>query len=161
MTDWLFFSGGLVVGALVTIATSPFAGFFDPCLVQWATMVAAAFYFYLYMSEYMDSNFTNNEYMLLMLLNFAQFGQATQLGYCGMDHGFRSGGFHTSFGIIELDSTHAVEQLTTFDGLWDLFFGEGWSSLQDDEVDSTGSDTTNSLLAIIGIYGILQAYQAF
>ena len=104
VTDWLLFSLGLTIGTLVTIATSPFAGFFDPCLVQWATLTATSFYFYLYMSAYIDSNFESTESMLLMILNFVQFGQATQLGYCSDDHGFRSSGLHTSYGILEFAS---------------------------------------------------------
>ena len=101
--DWFWFSLGLFIGALVTIATSPFNVFFDPCLVQWATITAASFFFYLYMSSYMDSNFSNNTYMIQMILNFVQFGQATMLGYCDDDHGFRSSGFHTSFGNFSMD----------------------------------------------------------
>jgi len=103
--DWAWFSLGLTIGALVTVATSPFSGFFDPCLVQWATVFATSFFFYLYMSAYMDSEFNEQNFMFLMILNFVQFGQATQLGYCSDDHGFRSTGLHTSYGIIELGAS--------------------------------------------------------
>lgn len=109
--DWFWFSLGLFIGALVTIATSPFNVFFDPCVVQWATITAAAFFFYLYMSSYMDSNFSNNTYLIQMILNFVQFGQATMLGYCDDDHGFRKQGFHTSFGNFSIDTAN-IEALS-------------------------------------------------
>lgn len=62
-TDWMWFTFGLFLGALITIATSAFNVFFDPCLVQWATITATMFFFYLYMSSYMDSNFSNSSFL--------------------------------------------------------------------------------------------------
>jgi len=148
------------------VATSPFNVFFDPCLVQWATIVAASFFFYLYMSSYMDSNFTEDRYLIQMIINFVQFGQATQLGYCNSDHGFNSGGFHTSFGVFSLDMDAA--QLERLNRGIELYFGfqtdeaqGGETTEQDDDAGSVSTDTTTGLLAIIGIYGALQAYQAY
>lgn len=55
---------------MIALATSPFAAFFDPCLVQWASIIAYGFFFYLYMTSYMDSKFENNDFLIQMILSF-------------------------------------------------------------------------------------------
>ena len=103
--DWVWFNAGLLLGAAVTLATSSFAAFFDPCLVQWAMVIATSFFFYLYMGVYMDSDFTEMDALIQMILSFVQFGQAVNLGQCSDEnHGFKSSsGFHTMMGYFTLD----------------------------------------------------------
>jgi len=76
LVDWGWFTAGFVVGLFVSLATSSFSMLFDPCLVQWASVFASGFFFYLYMAAYMDANFDNNQVLLMMILSFVQMGMA-------------------------------------------------------------------------------------
>lgn len=42
-----------------------------------------------------------------------------------------------------------------------MFSGDDVTSLAGEESSNTGTDESTNILAVIGIYGILQAYMAF
>ena len=94
------------------------------------------------------------------------------MGYCSDDHGFRSSGFHTSFGeFFTLDATSVqVQALNQHVEFLENVLGIRLASADDsaqggesEESEGTYSlgDSTTGILAIIGIYGILQGYQAY
>lgn len=47
------------------------------------------------------------------------------------------------------------------DGWLRMFSGDDVTSLAGEESSNTGTDESTNILAVIGIYGILQAYMAF
>ena len=72
--DWVWFGLGFTIASSIQLITSPILDWFPPCLVKWVTVFKFAFFFYLYMSAYMDSNYSDDQIMIGMILNFAQMG---------------------------------------------------------------------------------------
>ena len=124
-------------------------------------MVSAAYFFYAYMSAYVDVDFVDQEKMGMMVLYFVQFGIALGMKQCGAqedDHGFSSnfkdGGFSTVLeGYFTLDvgkmSRKQLKYYPFTDYIAKMFslFGQSDSS----------SETDNATTALLGTLGIMGA----
>ena len=159
LESWLEFSGGLILGGLLALASSAFSSFFNQCLVQWARVVGASYFFYIYMVIYEEGLFASDEYLSMMLLYFVQFGDSLTLGQCGGkydNHGFNKQ--FTSDNWLDY-FTIDVERVTTsvktdpIVNTLEKFFGT---------FAQTTSDEANAqIIAVFGIVGAQAAYASY